>query len=107
MPDKKMEEEKKIIRKYLDLKKLLLLIFFVGVTLLFEYIYDLTNTTATQSSQDVFPSWISSFDASMLVQINPALTNPYFNTIFFICFCFFQTFFQFNFGFPSKNLTGK
>jgi len=79
-----MEEAKKTFHKYFDLNKVLLIIFFVGVTVLLEYIYELTSTTTILSSQDVFPSWISSLDASILVQINPALTNPLLNNIFFV-----------------------
>ena len=79
-----MEEDKKTTHKHLDLNKLLIGIFFIGVTILLEHIYALTNTTIIQSHQDVFPSWISSLGASILVQINPALTHPFFNTIFFV-----------------------
>jgi undecaprenyl-diphosphatase len=84
MMDKTMDEDRKTAHKYLNLNKLLLAICVVGVTVLLEYIYELTNTTIIQSSQDVFPPWLSSLDASILVQINPALTNPLLNTIFFV-----------------------
>ena len=79
-----MEEDKNTKRKHFYQNKFLLIIFFVGFTILLEYIYELTNTTTIVASQDVFPSWISSLDASILVQINPALTNPIINTIFFV-----------------------
>ncbi|RLI51484.1 hypothetical protein DRO61_02340 [Candidatus Bathyarchaeota archaeon] len=84
MLDKKMEDDKKTVHKHFYLNKILLIIFFVGSTLLLEYIYEVTNTTTILPREDVFPSWISSLDASILVQINPALTNPLLNTIFFV-----------------------
>ncbi|MCK5403316.1 hypothetical protein KAI60_04305, partial [Candidatus Bathyarchaeota archaeon] len=62
-----MEEDKNTKRKHFYQNKFLLIIFFVGFTVLLEYIYELTNTTTIVASQDVFPSWISSLDASILV----------------------------------------
>jgi undecaprenyl-diphosphatase len=84
MMDRKMEERKKKSQKDLDLNKILISICIVGVTLLLEYLYELTNTTSPPLTQDVFPSWLSSLDASILTKINPPLVNPSLNTLFIV-----------------------
>ena len=79
-----MDKDIKSSHKHIDLNKILLIIVSVSVTVLLEYLYTLTRTTILPSSQDVFPSWISSLDASILIQINHALTHSLLNTLFFV-----------------------
>jgi len=77
-----MKKEMKNLIKHLELKKILLAIFFVGITILFELIYEIIFSKKMSPSSDVFPSWITYLDISVLLQINPALTNPSFSIFF-------------------------
>lgn len=62
--------------------EILLGIVILVVGALLEYIDEVALSTNAASGPDVFPPWISQWDTSLLLSINPALLNPIFNTIF-------------------------
>ena len=77
-----MKEDRKSPIRRLESREILLVILFVGISILFEYIYRIMFSKSMPQSRDVFPSWISSLDASVLLHINPALTDPSFSIFF-------------------------
>jgi undecaprenyl-diphosphatase len=57
-----------------------IIILIVGALL--EYIDEVALSTSAPSGPDVFPPWISQWDTSLLLSINPTLLNSVFNVIF-------------------------
>ncbi len=65
-----------IPRPRLELREILLATLVIGVGVLFEYIDEVVLSKSVPSGPDTFPPWITRWDASLLLYINPALINP-------------------------------
>lgn len=62
-------------------RKILLTTLIVSVGVLFEYIDEVVLSKSVPSGPDTFPPWITRWDASLLLCINPALVNPILNML--------------------------
>jgi undecaprenyl-diphosphatase len=70
------------VRKRPDRKEILIGILVLIVGGILEYIDEVSLSGFSPSGPDVFPPWISQWDTSLLLSINPGLLNPVLNIVF-------------------------
>jgi undecaprenyl-diphosphatase len=63
-------------------KAFLLAVLIIGAGVVIEYVDETVLSVSTPTGPDVFPPWISHWDAYILLHINPSLVNPLFGMLF-------------------------
>jgi undecaprenyl-diphosphatase len=63
-------------------REILLGVLILGIGVLLEFIDTVYLSTIGPSGPDVFPPWISQWDTSLMLSINPALLNPILGILF-------------------------
>jgi undecaprenyl-diphosphatase len=63
-------------------KAFLLAVLIIGAGVIIEYVDETVLSVSTPTGPDVFPPWITHWDASVLLHISPSLVNPLFSMLF-------------------------
>lgn len=73
--EKQMKGES-VSRHPLEPREILLVTLIIVMGFLSEYIDEVVLSKGVPSGPDVFPSWVTHWDVSLLLHINPAIVNP-------------------------------